>query len=430
MNGFCPERSEAPSLCEAGFFGNSTLTKMVSAEDCIYCPEGKFCTLGFIAGDCAAGYFCDFGAIKEKDPSKICPAGHYCPAGTTLPVRCPNGYYFPQEGAERRQDCRPCLAGEYCIENDAEPRQCPAGHYCDAISTEPIPCRVGFYNVEKGSTSIRECLACPPGYNCDAVGISDFTKFPCPVGHYCEEEAKRTPPKKCKAGLYQPYEAKTSSDDCIECPSGHYCREGADYPEACDAGYICPVGSKKQYACAPGTYCPAMSEEPIDCPESFYCPGYRTDIYAKCTNGTFCGESTRFPESCPAGYFGSSNTSNVDLNSACFACGEGQYSNSGSNTCEDCYAGFVCEKAARKPNPRDRVTEGGYECPPGFYCPVASTTPIACPLGHYSDTAGNGYANQCKPCPENFFGIEVGATSCQACQGGTISDVGSTSCRC
>ena len=57
-------------------------------------------------------------------------------------------------------------------------------------------------------------------------------------------------------------------------------------------------------------------------------------------------------------------------------------------------------------------------------------TPIACPLGHYSDEEGNGFANQCKPCPENYFGIEVGAKSCRACEGATVSDVGSISCRC
>jgi len=298
------------------------------------------------------------------------------------------------------------------------------------VTTQPTPCRKGSYQPSKGQQSIQACLPCPAGYFCDSIGISDYKLFPCPTGHYCKEVAKVTPPSQCKAGTYQPYLAKSSSNDCLICPEGHFCLDGVEHPEPCDAGYICEKGSKKQYACQPGTYCPTKSAAPLDCPQGFYCPGYRTDIYAKCTNGTFCGNATRFPESCPAGYFGSSNTSNFDLNSGCFSCGSGQYSNSGSNSCEDCYAGFVCEKGARKPNPRDRKVDGGYECPAGYYCPVASVTPIACPLGHYSETKGNGYANQCKPCPENFFGIEVGATSCRKCQGATVSDVGSTSCRC
>ena len=38
--------------------------------------------------------------------------------------------------------------------------------------------------------------------------------------------------------------------------------------------------------------------------------------------------------------------------------------------------------------------------------------------------------NECKPCPENTFGIDVGAKECRPCQGSTRSEVGSTSCQC
>ena len=276
---------------------------------------------------------------------------------------------------------------------------------------------------------VEHCLPCPAGFLCSDYGIADYTLYPCRKGEYCMEEAKIDAPVICPAGYYQPYEAKTSADDCIICPEGHFCREGADYPTPCSSGYKCGVGETRQYACRPGSYCPAMSTESLACPESFYCPSYATDIYAKCTNGTYCGESTRFPSNCPAGYFGSSNTTNIDLNSGCFACGKGQYSNAGSNTCETCYDGFICNQAAIKPNPRTEA-EGGYICPPGSYCPAGSTVPIACPLGKYSDKEGNGFANQCIDCPANYFSVNVGATSCEQCQGATISEEGSTSCRC
>ena len=55
---------------------------------------------------------------------------------------------------------------------------------------------------------------------------------------------------------------------------------------------------------------------------------------------------------------------------------------------------------------------------------------MACPLGHYSDLEGNGYANQCEPCAEDTFGNTVGATECKPCKGATKSDIGSTSCKC
>ena len=145
--GYCPSGSIIPELCPAGRFSNSTLTKMVSIEDCVYCPEGKYCdgVEGTITGDCLAGYFCDFGATLMGDISKICPKGHYCPAGTNLPIRCDEGWYYPATGAESYKDCRPCEAGFYCIENDSVSRSCPVGHYCSAITTEPTPCRAGTY---------------------------------------------------------------------------------------------------------------------------------------------------------------------------------------------------------------------------------------------------------------------------------------------
>ena len=70
--GYCPERSIKPSLCPDGRFSNSTLVRMVSEEDCPFCPEGKYCKNGIEAGLCDAGYFCDFGAVSAQDPSKIC----------------------------------------------------------------------------------------------------------------------------------------------------------------------------------------------------------------------------------------------------------------------------------------------------------------------------------------------------------------------
>ena len=73
LPGYCPAGSTLPTECPAGRFSNSTLVKMVSIDDCVFCPEGKYCTAGVVAGDCSAGYFCDFGASLAEDPGKICP---------------------------------------------------------------------------------------------------------------------------------------------------------------------------------------------------------------------------------------------------------------------------------------------------------------------------------------------------------------------
>ena len=36
----------------------------------------------------------------------------------------------------------------------------------------------------------------------------------------------------------------------------------------------------------------------------------------------------------------------------------------------------------------------------------------------------------CKPCPVNTFGNDVGQTSCTSCEEGTVSEIGSTTCKC
>jgi len=98
-NGYCPKKSVAPTLCSSGTYGSATLTKLVSQDDCPLCPNTKWCTNGLIQGTCARGYYCDFGAVAEQDSTKICPAGHYCPLGTELPIRCPKGFYYGSTGA-------------------------------------------------------------------------------------------------------------------------------------------------------------------------------------------------------------------------------------------------------------------------------------------------------------------------------------------
>ena len=200
--GYCPAGSIVPEPCPAGRFSNSTLTRMVSIDDCVFCPEGKYCTGGIISGDCSAGFFCDFGAEMAEDPAKACPKGHYCPAGTPLPIRCDEGWYNPQTEGKSYKDCRPCEAGYYCIENDSVSRPCPVGHFCSALTTDPTPCRPGTYQPDKEKTSSEDCKPCPEGYFCDSYGIGDYEKWPCPTGHYCDKPEMITPPKVCPAGTY------------------------------------------------------------------------------------------------------------------------------------------------------------------------------------------------------------------------------------
>ena len=94
MGSFCPAGSGLPTPCPAG----------------LYCDRAG---LGAPSGPCLAGYFC--GELNSSDAkAAVCPAGHYCPAGTVLPVKCARGTYLDSEGGSSASSCKPCVAGYYC----------------------------------------------------------------------------------------------------------------------------------------------------------------------------------------------------------------------------------------------------------------------------------------------------------------------------
>jgi len=46
-------------------------------------------------------------------------------------------------------------------------------------------------------------------------------------------------------------------------------------------------------------------------------------------------------------------------------------------------------------------TDGIYGniCPPGFYCPVGTSSPIGCPVGKYNPDSGKSSESGCLTCP-------------------------------
>ena len=133
---------------------------------------------------------------------------------------------------------------------------------------------------------------------------------------------------------------------------------------------------------------------------------------------------------CPAGSFGTGVTDNVDEYVSCKPCGNGEYSDSVSRNCQPCDAGYICFSGATKARPTNPETDFGEICQAGYYCLKGSTSGVACPVGTFSNTEGNGQLNQCKPCPANTYNNEVGQTSCVPCEGTTVAEIGSTTCRC
>lgn len=121
--GYCPLGSSASTPCPAGTY--SPMTNLAASTECLECDPGKYCTGGAsaVSGDCDAGYAC-FRGSSTKNPSGtfsftqltngLCPAGHYCPAGTKLPVQCPEGTYSSSTGLQADSACTACSPGFYC----------------------------------------------------------------------------------------------------------------------------------------------------------------------------------------------------------------------------------------------------------------------------------------------------------------------------
>ncbi|NXB59723.1 AB24G protein, partial [Struthidea cinerea] len=73
-----------------------------------------------------------------------------------------------------------------------------------------------------------------------------------------------------------------------------------------------------------------------------------------------------------------------------------------------CLAGFYCTGGAPSPTPSDGLV--GNRCPQGAYCPLGSASPLPCPPGQYSSSAGNTGIQDCLLCDagdvqENIHGV-------------------------
>ena len=190
--------------------------------------------LSNVTGPCDAGYFCVEGAAvadpKDNITGGICPKGHYCPAGTYDPQKCPQGSYSNSTGNRNISGCQPCMPGHYC---DARGLGFPSG-LCDP----------GFYCPGGQKSPTPSDYICSPGHACPAGSV--------------QEEA-------CESGTYQDEHQKST---CKRCPEGYYCdgtilnathcTHGVQFPTPCRVGHYCPNGTKyaQEFKCPPGKVCP------------------------------------------------------------------------------------------------------------------------------------------------------------------------------
>ncbi|XP_074536526.1 uncharacterized protein LOC141798463 [Halichoeres trimaculatus] len=395
---------EPSGACAAGFLClmGATVPNPTDNRTGSLCPPGVFCQQGLRAGDCWAGFHCSWGSSRPDEV--LCPAGFFCPSGTPFPVPCPLGTFSSETGSTHQENCATCTPGYYCpVEGAVQPTLCPVGYYCPAGLTQGLqfPCPPGTLQNQLGASGPEACLLCPAGTFCSQSGLSTPTGV-CEAGYFCP--AGSTSPNSTE------YQGNSTRSHL--CPSGHFCPPGTGYPLPCPTGSLSiSRGLKKEDdcpPCPPGLFCdmPAMKEpsDALPCHAGYVCSG---------------GSSSPTPTAgshgylCPAGHsclVGSANE---------LPCEPGTYNPApGAAHCLSCPKGSMCPSSA---------TQEPLICPAGHFCPIGTALPQPCPSGAFSNQTGGHSPSVCRPCPSGVYCSSYGASAPQGpcfqgylCQGGAV----------
>lgn len=233
---FCPSGSVSPRPIPAGYYGTGGSDfKLFSGI--LKCPAGSFCQQGHKFA-CLAGYYGDSEGLTVESCTGLCPAGWFCPAGTTskhmYPCMTSPEVYCPTGSSRQvRVD-----DGYYAIDSHfAEgggfglEAICPSGSYCQRGVRGPCP--GGRYGATKQMMNESCSGACKAGWFCPAGSISS-TQHPCGGRDvYCPE----------------------SSQSPLPVPIGHFSigeEEEEGEPEGSNLYALNRLGIEQ---CAPGYYC-------------------------------------------------------------------------------------------------------------------------------------------------------------------------------
>jgi hypothetical protein len=211
-----------PQLCTPGYFcqpgvGLCRVEAINPITNEIYTQYG--CSTQKGSGLCPAGTFCPRGST---DPTPAIPGTHVPRAGASTPVDCPTGRFSMSTGAEI---CETCPAGRYNDETrQSECKTCQKGRFMElsyAVTGKEIRCqdcpRGTYYDLE-GSNSSLTCKPTPSGFFCNLLGQTDCFKRVLPDG-------QTTNCKECQEGFLCP--AGTNEYiDSMKCPAGFYCGLG------------------------------------------------------------------------------------------------------------------------------------------------------------------------------------------------------------
>ncbi|XP_062816991.1 zonadhesin isoform X2 [Anolis carolinensis] len=417
--------------CFPGFFS------IEGTLGCQPCPTGPFQATGLTVMPCPAGSFESRERFARSTNGSLsylpgikqclkCPAGYFCPNGTSYPNPCSSGTYNPLQGQDESSDCRACPAGKACTQSGlAKPdSECMPGYVCPVGSSSPHApsnaCPPGTFSNHSDLFDKSQCETCPEKFVCTkGSGGKQKPPAPCPAGHYCPPGTKHPTEHKCAAGTWSSKTGLAAEEECDLCPAGWFCMTGAHTPSGrCSAGYFCPEGTQTstQFPCPAGTYSTRLGngrrEDCMACPGGAYCPE-GTAKPAFCPLGTYYSEqgakSTQDCLLCPGGYH-CPNMGTITPH----ACGTGKFSDPGSTSCSPCLVGHFCAEAntSRESMLRTMVCPAGLLCPKGLAA-VPNATGHACPRGYYCPQGGDN--SQVKPCPNGTYGGRRGLGRADQC---------------
>jgi Tyrosine-protein kinase ephrin type A/B receptor-like len=417
----CPPNSSVP-LSSQGQLGLSRCK----------CVAGTYMNQG--CAPCVAGAYCPFGTAIPV----ACPEGSWCGPGVSAPTRCDASVYcsaqsydafghntLPGGSAETM-----CSIGYYKTSTSCA--SCPNGSSTYAIGAVSIAdCACVFVMSQDGSQTLftylnvtsGACVVCPAAFYCPFASLAPV---PCPPGTYCHTGVLS--PQTCPSGFYCP----GGLPDPVSCEAGTYCPAGSGSKGTCASGSYCPLETTNQIPCPPGSYCPTASGAPTQCPAGsycvanvstpavcqggYYCPvgasgmtpcPYGTDVVGAvstsashaaaptdcyCVTNYYLSNATQMCVACPLLAFSPPHSTNFSdctcdtgyklnrpNNTACVACGAGEYCPAGGTAA--CPAGYVCSSRSAAP------------CPAGKYCPINTVVPFDCPLGGVCPSGSTWFVN-------------------------------------
>ena len=399
------------NACPAGrFFGEEAGVSVTSCEECgsltSYCPEGSARPVPVSDGHYVTG-----GGEYTRTSQEPCPPGTYCLAGSQLP--CAEGFAQPEEG---QTSCVACPSGRFQnVTGQTECHTCTASSFCPAGSTAPFSCTNGFSAAGAGSCSA--CSVCPAGTKivknctseddqvCEACAAGRYSNINnataclgCPEGYFCPKRSSSPIPCGSTA-LYCPAGSSvgasvsdgnysTPEDAPIglrtgqaPCPQGSKCVGGVK--SECASGTMQSLPGQSNCnacaVCAPGTrvaaQCTTVSDEGTcdTCEAGRFSDEAGASDCKLCPQGHYCAAGAREAAPCARGSF----QDETGL-SSCKLCSGGRFQNAtGQTRCLECSEGHFCaEGAIAEVKCSDSVLVA---------CPSGSAEPVILVLGTYLD---------------------------------------------